>query len=324
MADKPKPLVVQTEDLSDEPARWLAQHCELVRCSHLEQPQFGKLLSRAEGLVVRTYTPVDGHLLDQAPNLKVVARAGVALENIDIAACRARGIEVVHTPGSNTRAVVEYVTLLMIDALRPREFVAHAVNQTEWNAMRTRNTTHRQLSDMTIGILGLGKVGAGVARVARALDMRVVYNDVREILPDERVEGCESVSPAMVFSDADIVTIHIDARATNTHFVDADLLSKLKQDVTFLNTSRGFVLDPFALADTMLTRPRARAIIDVHDPHEPVDGSYPLLDIENVTLLPHLASCTQTAKTNMSWVVRDVWRVLSGQAPQWPAPTWDG
>ncbi|MCA9277720.1 MAG: hypothetical protein H6815_02930 [Phycisphaeraceae bacterium] len=323
MADDAKPLVIQTEDLSEEPARWLGERCELVRCSHLDQPQFGNLLARAQGLVVRTYTPVDEHLLDQAPHLKVVGRAGVALENIDIGACRKRGVEVVHTPGSNTRAVVEYVTLLMIDALRPREYVAHAVNQGDWNAMRQRNTTHRQLSDMTIGILGFGKIGTGVARVAKALDMRVLYNDVREITEDQQVAGCESVSPEQLFADADIVTVHIDARSSNTHFVHAKLLSTMKQDVTFLNTSRGFVLDPFALADAMLKRPQAQALIDVHDPHEPVDGSYPLLDIENVTLLPHLASCTQTAKTNMSWVVRDVWRVITGEQPEWAAPSWD-
>ena len=106
----PRPLVIQTEDLDPEPAAWLAERCELVVCPAGDTARFRPLLARAQGLVVRTYTQVNPALLEQAPNLKVVGRAGVGLENIDLAACRARGVRVVHTPGANTRAVVELVT----------------------------------------------------------------------------------------------------------------------------------------------------------------------------------------------------------------------
>lgn len=317
-----KPLVVQTEDLSDAPAGWLSERANLVRCAHHDEPRFGQLLGQAEGLVVRTYTKVDAALLERAPRLRVVGRAGVALENIDIPACRARGVEVVHTPGSNTRAVVEYAWLLILDALRARTTVTGPIAQAAWDQIRRDYTVPRQLSDMTLGVLGLGKIGSSMARVAQALEMRCVYHDIRDI-PSAQRYGAELATPHEVLARSDIVSIHIDPRPTNAGYVGRDLLRSLKADALVINTSRGFVLDARALVDALSPRPNARAILDVHDPFEPIPTGYPLLGVPNVTLLPHLAACTETAKENMSWVVRDVWRVLCGEKPSWPAPRYD-
>ena len=122
------PTVVVTETLDDEPARWLAERVNLVRCSHENAAELNRLLTIAEGLVVRTYTQVNDTMLSRAPKLKVVGRAGVGLDNIDLVACRTRGVQVVFTPDANTQAVVEYVLGLMLDALRPRYTLPGAVS----------------------------------------------------------------------------------------------------------------------------------------------------------------------------------------------------
>jgi phosphoglycerate dehydrogenase-like enzyme len=314
-----RPLVIQTEDLDPEPAAWLAERCEFVVCPFNEEARFGELLPRAEGLVVRTYTQVNRDLLSRAPNLKVVGRAGVALENIDVAACRERGIKVVHTPGANTRAVVELVTAFLVDALRPRLYLDVPVAPDRWHQIRREVIGKRELNELTLGILGFGRIGSAVARLGAALDMRVLYRDIIEI-PSSRRSGAEPVSFDRLLAEADVLTVHVDYRPENRHLINAAACGRLKSDVLFLNTSRGFVVDPAALAGFLRANPGARAMIDVHDPSEPIKPDYPLLGLSNAKLTPHLASGTEKAKRNMSWVVRDVWRVLSGEKPEFEAP----
>ena len=311
-----KHLVIQTEDLAPDPARWLAQRCDLIRCTPTD-PEFDELLARAAALIVRTYTRVDADLLDRAPGLRVVGRAGVALENIDLDACRQRGVVVVHTPGANTRAVVEFVTSIILDALRRRTTLTEPVLGDDWHAIRQRYFRNPQLSDLTLGLLGLGRIGQAMARVGAALEMRVLYNDVIDIAPEDR-HGAEPVGLDTLLARADVLSIHIDSRPGNRHFFDAARLGGLNNAVLLVNTSRGFVIDPGALADFLRAHPQARALLDVHDPCEPITVDYPLWNVPNATLYPHLAAGTVTAKTSMSWVVKDVWRVLTGEEPQFP------
>jgi len=311
-------LVIQTEDLDAECAAWLGERCEVVAQAADGSARWRELLARAAGLVVRTYTRVDGAMLAGAPKLRVVGRAGVGLDNIDVAACRARGVEVVHTPGANTSAVVEYVTALMLDALRPRVFIERAMAGAEWNRLRKELVGERELGELTLGVWGLGRVGSGVARVGRALGMRVIANDLRDIPEGER-GGAAMVDTATLLRESDVLSVHVDERAGNRGLVGREALAAMRDRVIFINTSRGFVVDAGACAGFFRAHPGAIALLDVHEP-EPFDAAYPLLDIANVHLSPHLASGTASAKKRMSWVVRDVWRVLSGERPESPAP----
>lgn len=132
-----RPLVIQTEHLDAAPAAWLGERCELVKRGATE-PGFADLLKRADGLVIRTYTTVDAAMLAGAPNLKVVGRAGVGLDNVDLAACAAKGVVVCNTPDANSTAVVEYVLALMLDATRPRVSLNQPVSPAEWKRLRGR------------------------------------------------------------------------------------------------------------------------------------------------------------------------------------------
>lgn len=299
-------LVIVMEDIDAEAVAWLRGKCEVVE--YTVGGDVDGLLARADGVVVRTYTRVDGAFLARTPRLRVVGRAGVGLDNIDVGACRARGVEVVHTPDANTQAVAEYVFALLLDVVRPREPVQEAVALPEWTARRRSLVGERQLSDLRLGIVGQGRVGKRVARAAMGFGMEVVYHDIAQV-PEALREGAQEVTLEELLRTSDVVSVHVDARESNRGFFGAGRLALMKPGVIFVNTSRGFVVDSAALAGFLQANPAATAVIDVHEP-EPFDAGYPLLSCANARLYPHLGAATRTAHRAMSWVVRDVWRVL--------------
>jgi len=218
----------------------------------------------------------------------------------------------------NMAVVSEYVLVLVVDAFRSWGFVEGALARAEWGALRKELIAPRQLSELMLGILGLGWIGKRVARWARALDMNVIYHDLLE-MPEAVRNGARPVSRDELLASADVLTIHVDGRAGNRGLVTAEWLGRMKRDVTIVNTSRGFVVEAAALAAFLRGNPGARAILDVHEP-EPFGEEYPLLGLPNAYLAAHLAACTRAAQENMSSVVRDVWRVLAGEAAEFSAP----
>lgn len=312
-----RPLVVRTEHLDSGAEAWLQERCRVVHAG-VDSEEFATCRSDIEGLVVRTYTRVDTTLLDQLPKLRVVARAGVGLDNIDVEACSARGVPVVHTPDANTQAVVEYVTALLCDALRPRLTLQEPVSKARWGEIREEVCGAWQMNELVLGILGFGRIGRRVAQVANAIGFTTIYHDLLDI-PEESRQGADAVGLDALLQDCDVLTIHVDGRDANRGFLDSTLLGKMKSDAIILNTSRGFVIDESALASWLAANPAGLAILDVHA-EEPFTDDDPLLGRGNAHLAPHLASRTTTAMANMSWVVKDAWRVLQGEAPRHPAP----
>ncbi len=311
-----RPLVVRTEHLDLGAETWLAERCEVLAIG-VDEPDFADRADEIEALVVRTYTIVNDALLDRLPALRVVARAGVGLDNIDVPACRARGVEVVYTPDANTQAVVEYVTCLVCDALRPRVLLDGPVDKARWSEIREEICGAWQMNELVLGILGFGRIGRRVAEVARAIGFTVIFHDLIDV-PEHDRRGADAVSMDTLLAESDVLTIHVDGRDANHGLIDRGMLGRMKSDAILINTSRGFVIDESALAAWLRDNPTALAILDVHAT-EPFTDADPLLGLPNAHLAPHLASRTTTAMANMSWVVKDVWRVLEGEAPQHPA-----
>lgn len=307
------PTVLVAEPLAPDCVRWLRERCTVIERPP-DDPAFDDALASADALIVRTYTKVNADLLAKAPKLRAVGRAGVGLDNIDLQACRNRSVCVVHTPGANTDAVVEFVFACILDATRPRLYLHKPLDNADWNTLRSELVAERQLSSLTLGIYGMGRIGSRVARVAAALNIRTLYHDIRDIPQDQR-RGATPVTRETLLAQSDILSLHTDARPENRNLIDADAFGRMKPDIVFLNAARGFLVEPFALAEFMIAHPRATAIIDVHDP-EPFGPDYPLLDIDNIHLTPHIAAATRDAKTAMSWVVKDIWKVLSGEPPE--------
>lgn len=310
--------VIVTEDLAPAPLEWLRARCPVVSAP-VESGAFESSAAQAEGLIVRTYTRVDDGLLDRLPALKVVGRAGTGLDSIDVDACRARGVRVVHTPEANTRAVVEFVLAALLHVERPLVTFDGPMILPAWNEARRRALAPRELAGRTLGVLGLGRIGSQVARAAEALNMRVIYHDLRDITLAER-HGAAPAGLDELLSRSDVLSVHVDERPANRGLIGARALSALKPDAVFINTSRGFVVQEHALAAHLRSNSGARAIVDVFDPEPPTAASA-LLGLPGAMLTPHIASATVRAKEAMSWVVRDVWRVLEGERPEFEAET---
>jgi len=313
-----KPIVVLTERSDPEPLEWLKQRAD-VREIPYDDPRLPQHLAVADGLLVRTYTKVTEKFLAGAPKLRIVGRGGVGIENIDVAACRTRGIEVVYTPDANTLAVGDFVFGYILQLLRPwRFFKERAYSPTEFKHIRD-SVRGKQLNELTIGILGMGRVGRRVGHIAaNGFGMRVIYNDLLDVR--EHVNfAATSVDKPTLYREADILSIHVTMLPGNENLVGRDQLAQMKPGAIVINTSRGEVLDAHALADAIKSRHLAGAALDVYWP-EPPPADFPLLGFDNVLLTPHIASRTVTAMNNMSWVVRDVMEVLEGRKPKYPAP----
>lgn len=321
-----KPRVLITERLDADCAAWLAERAEVVWVSHEDPEAMERELPGAEGMVVRTYTRVDAALLSRAPKLKVIGRAGVGLDNFDLSACRAAGVQVVYTPDANTQAVVEYVTGLMIDHVRPKTPIpTPAPDASDAQVAATfhelRNTeVGTQLDEMTLGILGFGRIGKRLGAVAHTVGMNLRVCDV---LPEAELRKAVDYpftfcTHEELYAGSDVLSVHVDGRPGNRGMIDAEALGAMREHVLLINAARGVLVDHVALAQWAQDRPNSTAVLDVHDP-EPPPRDFALHGRDNVMLLPHLASRTHTALKNMSWVVRDVVGVLDGDTPRFPA-----
>ncbi|MDP6057318.1 MAG: NAD(P)-dependent oxidoreductase, partial [Pirellulaceae bacterium] len=298
--------VVVSESLHATCADWLNERTNMVRSDYRQTERLRAVLAEANGLVIGTYTKINEALLTAAPKLRVVGRAGVGLENVDLTACRQSGVRVVYTPEANTHAVAEYVIALMLDALRPRVTIGPDVDAETFHRFR-RELIGTQLDTLTLGILGLGRIGRRVSRIAHGLGMTVLAHDL--LPPDQlrqRIDHpVQFVDQATLLGESDVLTVHVDGRPENRHLLNQSRLSQLKPGCLLINTSRGMVIDSADLAAwaRIAVDTGGRAVLDVHEPEPippPSPQTYPLYGLSNVRLLPHIASRTSKALENMS------------------------
>lgn len=311
MAHLNGPRIVVSEPLNDRSLAYLRRHGDVRLADPLTVRD---LIADADALVVRTYTQVNGDLLARAGRLKVVGRAGVALENVDVAACRARGVQVVHTPAANTLAVVDYTIGMIIQLNRRFWPMAGPLSPEEFHAAR-RPTFGRFLSGSTLGIVGCGRIGSRVGRAAAALGITVLYNDIRPISLDYPAQELDK--PAL-YARSDIVTIHVPLTSLTRKMINAGTLAVFKPGAQFINAARGQCVDYGDLAAAIRSGRVSAAAIDCHDP-EPPPPDYPLFGLPNVILTPHIAARVPDAVQAMCDVVYDVVAVLEGRPPQYPA-----
>ena len=315
--------MVIADSIASDARAWLEERCDVVAPeSTIADPapasftraELLGLLPAADALVVRTATSVGRELLDSAPRLRVVGRAGVGVDHIDVVACTARAVPVVHTPDANTSAVVEYVLALVCDACRPRVFLESPLDASRWERARVDLTATREINECTVGVYGCGRIGSRVTRVFRALGCRVLVHDLKR-LDAKAMDGAEVVDRETLLQHSDIVTLHVDGRPANRGLIGESAFALLRSGVLLVNTARGRVIDHGLLAEFLGVNPVAQALLDVHEV-EPIPADGLLWGVPNAHLAPHLASCTASAKARMSWVVRDVWRVLCGETPE--------
>jgi D-3-phosphoglycerate dehydrogenase len=245
-----------------------------------------------DALIVRSRTRVTAKVLKAGQRLKVVGRAGVGLDNIDVGAAEKRGIAVLNAPGGNVVSAAELTMALMLSLVRHVPQAAASLKRGEWARSRFKGI---ELHGKTLGLIGAGRIGAEVAKRALAFGMRVVIYD--PYLADERARdiGAERLTLDELLRSADLVSIHVPLTDETSGLIGADELARMKPTAYLINAARGGVVDETALAEALQKGSLAGAALDVFE-EEPVAADNTLLRLENVIAIAHLGAATHEAQ----------------------------
>ena len=248
-------------------------------------------LADADALLVRSATKVTADLLSSAPKLRIVARAGTGVDNVDVAAASARGILVVNAPGANSISVAEHACALILALARSVPAADRAMKDGKWEKKRFLGT---ELRGKTLGIAGFGRIGQEVAQRARAFGMRVVAHD--PFISRDLAEGMgvELLSLDEVCAAADFLTLHLPSTSDTRHLLNADRLARMKPGIRIINTARGELIDEAALKDAIDRGVVAAAGLDVFEKEPPADWA--LAGMPQVIATPHIAASTEEAQ----------------------------
>jgi D-3-phosphoglycerate dehydrogenase / 2-oxoglutarate reductase len=269
-------------------------------------------LAAAQGAIVRADAVVDAKLLERAPRLRVVARTGVGVDLVDVEAASARGIAVVITPGSGTRAVAEGVFAHALHLVKRLAPLTRLVRDGRW-AERADPAVGGAVGDLdgaTLGIVGYGRIGRRVGELAGAFGMRVLAYD--PLSPPPAAVDCPDLRELAAASD--VLTLHVPLSEATHHLIDADLLARIRPGGILINCGRGGLLDLDAALAALESGRLGGVGLDVFDPEPP--RHHPLFDHPNVVLTPHLMGLTRrsTAAT-FADAARGVTDVLAGRRP---------
>ena len=299
-------------------ARHLPEAGSALLAEHFDVDEGGDRLAGADALVADPTVRVDGELLDAAgDSLKVVANFAVGYDNIDVGACRERGVVVTNTPDVLTNATAELALGLMLAAARRLGEGERMVRGGRWTGWEPGQLLGRELSGSVVGIVGLGRIGSRVAELLRGFDVTLLCTS-RSPHPDvESRFGVERVPLDELLARSDFVTLHAPLSPQTTHLIDDDALDRMKPGAVLVNTSRGGLVDTNALVRALQDGGLFAAGLDVYEQEPDVPGE--LLELENVVLSPHTGSATSRARDGMAVLAaQNVIAVLEGREPLTP------
>jgi D-3-phosphoglycerate dehydrogenase / 2-oxoglutarate reductase len=264
----------------------------------------GKEIADADALIVRSATKVTPELLEQAPRLRVVGRAGVGVDNIDLDECTTRGVLVMSTPGGNAVSVAEHTFALLLGLARQVPRLDKAMHEGKWEKSSAAGT---EVRGKTLGLIGLGRIGSEVALRADAFDMRVLGYDPYISEAAAREVQVELVPLEKLLAESDFVSLHTALSPATQNLINAETLAKMKKGARVINAARGELIDEAALAEALKSGHLAGAALDVFVQEPPKNS--PLTGLANVVATPHVAGSTTEAQeevgTQVAVQVRD-------------------
>ena len=260
-----------------------------------DKPALLKAIGEFDGLAIRSATKVTEKLLANAPNLKVIGRAGIGVDNIDLAAASKRGVIVMNTPFGNAITTAEHAIALMLALARQIPEANASTHAGKWEKSRFMGV---EVTNKTLGLIGAGNIGSIVADRALGLKMKVLAYD--PFLSDERADrlGVTKVGLDELFASADFITFHVPLTDKTRGMLSAEAIGKLKPGVRIINCARGGLVDEAALAEALKSGHVAGAAFDVFE-REPATDS-PLFGLPNVVVTPHLGASTREAQENVA------------------------
>lgn len=271
-------------------------------------------------ILVTQLAPISAAMLERMPRLRLIAVSRGGPVNIDIQAARLRQIRVVNAPGRNASAVAEFTIGAILAQTRLISAGHDALQTGEWRGDLYRaDRTGRELSEMTVGLIGYGQIGTRVVKLLKPFGCRILVHDPYVGLSDEDLEaGVTQVALAQLLAESDIVSLHPRVTAETTGMMNASRLAAMKPGAYLINTARGPLLDYPALVTALQSGRLAGAALDTFG-IEPVPPDWPLLKLPNVTLTPHIAGASvRTVTFAAEMVAEEVRRFLAGEPPFHP------
>ncbi len=278
-----------------------------------DQPLAG--LADAQAIIAGSRVRYDGALMDQAPGLRVIARSGIGIDNLSLPDATARGVAVCNAPDGPTISTAEHAIALLMAATKFLKRNENSLRDGRKHDFFGENQG-LELAGQQLGLVGMGRIGSRVARVARAMDMNVVVYDPY-ISAERAAELGVTLVPTLeaLLSTSDVVSLHLPATPETRHLINARSLARMKPGAFLINTARGALIDESALIQALDSGRLAGVGLDVFDP-EPPDFENPLLHRDNVIATPHVASATGAGKDRL-WrtAIAQAIQVLRGERP---------
>lgn len=305
--------VLVTDKINEMAGNILAEVAEVVYMETLPEDELAKIIGEYDGLMVRSQTKVTPKILEAAKKMKIIGRAGVGVDNIDVEEATNKGIIVVNSPEGNTTAAAEHTVAMMLAMTR---FIPEADLSTKSGKWERSKFTGCEVFNKTLGIIGLGKIGARVAKTALALGMKVLVHD--PYTAQEKVEelGAKYIKSLDDFwGVCDYITIHAPKTKETAYLINKNTINRMKKGVRIVNCARGGIVDELALKEALESGQVASAAVDVFE-KEPIIPENPLLACKgHIVLTPHLGASTEEAQVNVALDVAEQIRdVLAGKS----------
>jgi lactate dehydrogenase-like 2-hydroxyacid dehydrogenase len=313
-----KPKVLVTREVFDETLDYLGAHCE-VESNQQDVPLDAAALSRRlagkDGVMCCLTDRVDAALLEACGQLRAVANIAVGYNNIDVAACTARGVMVTNTPGVLDDSTADLAWALMLATARRLTEVESYIRRGEWTGWRLKQWLGIDVHHATLGIIGMGRIGQAIAKRATGFDMRVLYCNRRRVPADvEKRLNATHVSKEDLLAQADFVVLQVPYTPETHHLIGAAELRRMKPTAILINSTRGGVVDDAALVDALKAGTIRGAGLDVFENEPKLHPGF--LELKNVVLAPHIGSSTEATRRAMAMTAaRNLVAALTGAAP---------
>lgn len=304
----PQPHVFITRKIPQPVLERITGKAQVEIWPQANPPPYELLLEKAaqvDGLLTLLTDKIDARLIESAgPQLKVISQMAVGFDNIDTAAATRKGIPVGNTPGVLTETTADFSWALMMAAARRVVEGDKEVRAGIWRAWGPDVLTGYDIYGATLGIVGFGRIGQAMARRAKGFNMQILYSDPNCGKEAGAALGAECVSLDDLLARADFVSLHTFLSNETYHLIGREQLRKMKPTAILVNTSRGPVVDPAALAWALENNIIAGAALDVTEP-EPIPRDSPLLKLENIVICPHIASASKATRLRMAQMAVD-------------------
>lgn len=316
MPDRPNAIswnILITDGLHDSAITILEKSASVQNRPDIAGDDLMRALPETDAIIVRGRTKVTADVLAAAPKVKVVGRAGVGVDNIDLKAAQARNVVVVNAPQSTTLAVAEHTMALLLSMARQVPLADAGLRRGEWLKKKLEGF---ELSGKTLGIIGMGRIGAAVASRAAAFGMTCLGYDPLIAAADIASRGAKPETLDTLLSKADILTLHVPLNADTRGLINADRLQKMKKGAYIVCTARGNIIDEAALLAALDSGQIGGAALDVFAVEPVVDS--PLVKHPKAVCTPHVAAQTLEAQERAARdIAEEILTVLRGETPRW-------